>query len=78
MGLPYDWGGYMTLFQFDQQINAGYGAGSYPEHGVLSCTAGVDCSGFVSKAWDSGHYATVHLGSSAISQSEMLAGGYLQ
>jgi len=76
MGLPYDWGGYMTLFDFDQQIADGYGAGSYPNDGVLSCTSGVDCSGFVSKAWDAGHYATatVHQTSDAIAQSAMLPG----
>ena len=51
LGLPYDWGGYMTLFQFDQQIASGHGAGSYPDDGVLDCTSGLDCSGFVSKAW---------------------------
>lgn len=76
MGLPYDWGGYMTLFDFDQQIKQGYGAGSYPEDGVLACTAGLDCSGFVSKAWDAGHFgtATIHQTSSVIASSELLAG----
>ncbi len=76
MGLPYDWGGYMSLFQFDQQIADGYGAGSYPDDGVLSCTSGMDCSGFVSKAWDIGHFTTSSLAqtSSAISQSAMLPG----
>lgn len=56
--LPYDWGGYMTLAEFDEQIAAGYGAGSHSWHGSLWCTAGVDCSGFVSELWQSGHYAT--------------------
>ncbi len=76
MGLPYDWGGYMTLFTFDQQIKKGYGAGSYPEDGVLSCTSGLDCSGFVSKAWDAGHYgtSTIHKTSSAIGMSSMKPG----
>src|SRR5690606_3186876 len=73
MGLPYDWGGYMTLFDFDQQIAQGYGAGSYPEDGILSCTAGLDCSGFVSKCWDAGHWttSTVHQTSSTLSVNEM-------
>lgn len=76
MGLPYDWGGHMTLFDFDQQIKSGYGAGSYPEDGILSCTSGLDCSGFVSQCWKSGHQTTSSVGnvSSAISQSSMLAG----
>lgn len=76
MGLPYDWGGYMTLFDFDQQIANGAGAGSYPEDGVLSCTAGLDCSGFVSKTWKTGHFSTstIHQTSSAIAQNQMLPG----
>ena len=76
MGLPYDWGGYMTLFQFDQQILKGYGAGSYSKDGVLACTAGLDCSGYVSKCWDAGHYSTSTLDkiSSSISKTSMLPG----
>ncbi len=76
MGLPYDWGGHMTLFAFDQQIAAGYGAGSYPADGILSCTSGLDCSGFVSQCWQAGHYTTssVHEVSSAIAQNAVLAG----
>jgi len=76
MGLPYDWGGYMTLFSFDQQISKGYGAGSYSKHGVLACTAGLDCSGYVSKCWDAGHWSTstLHNVSNAISKASMLPG----
>ena len=58
VGLPYDWGGYMTLDEFDQQIADGYGAGSHSWHGILWCTAGVDCSGYVSQTWETGHYST--------------------
>lgn len=58
VGLPYDWGGYMTLEEFDAEIADGYGAGSHSWHGVLECTAGVDCSGFVSMVWETGHYST--------------------
>jgi hypothetical protein len=57
-GLPYDWGGYYSLDEFDAAIADGLGAGSHSWHGILSCTAGVDCSGFVSELWGSGHYAT--------------------
>lgn len=76
MGLPYDWGGHMSLFTFDQQIAQGYGAGSYPADGILSCTSGVDCSGFVSQAWSSGHYTTSSVDqiSSVISKAQMLPG----
>ena len=76
MGLPYDWGGYMTLFQFDQQIGKGYGAGSYAKDGVLSCTSGLDCSGYVSKCWDAGHFSTstMYKTSSTISKAAVLPG----
>lgn len=57
-GLPYDWGGYMTIAEYDDQLASGYGAGSHSWHGILSCTAGLDCSGFVSKVWGIGHYST--------------------
>lgn len=76
LGLPYDWGGYMTLSEFDQQISQGYGAGSYPDDGILACTSGVDCSGFVSKAWNVGHFTTSNLNqtSSAIAKADVLPG----
>jgi len=57
-GLPYDWGGYVTLAEFDAGLAAGDGAGSHSWHGILECTVGVDCSGFLSKVWDVGHYST--------------------
>ncbi len=58
MGLPYDWGGYMSLAEFDAGIAAGDGAGSHSWHGILECTVGVDCSGFLSMVWEIGHYST--------------------
>lgn len=76
MGLPYDWGGYMTLFDFDQGILSGKGAGSYPEDGILSCTVGLDCSGFVSKTFSAGHYTTSNMASicSTIDVNDLLIG----
>jgi hypothetical protein len=76
LGLPYDWGGYMSLFEFDQQVAQGLGVGSYPEDGVLACTAGLDCSGFVSQAWGTGHYTTSNLAetSAQIAQNTMKPG----
>jgi hypothetical protein len=78
VGLPYDWGGYMTLFEFDQQIAQGYGAGSSVGD-ELDCTAGLDCSGFVSKCWDTGHYSTSSFDqiSTAIAQTSLLPGDAL-
>ncbi len=76
VGVAYDWGGYMSLLTFDAQIAEGYGAGSWPSDGVLSCTAGVDCSGFVSMAWGAGHHTTrsLHRISSEISAASILPG----
>ncbi|MCX7958386.1 MAG: hypothetical protein N3B13_05000, partial [Deltaproteobacteria bacterium] len=60
-GLPYDWGGYKTLSEFDAEIKKGYGAGSHSKHGVLWCTTGVDCSGYVSKCWQEERYTTSNI-----------------
>jgi hypothetical protein len=76
VGVAYDWGGYMSLWDYDSQIAAGYGAGSQESDGILACTAGLDCSGFVSQAWSTGHFttSTLHQTSSQIQQSALLAG----
>lgn len=77
LGVPYDWGGNATLFDFDQKIAQGYGAGTRPSDGVLSCTTGVDCSGYVSRCWgETTKYGTYTLEniSTAIAQSQLLAG----
>ncbi len=77
VGLPYDWGGFVTLFEFDQQIAAGFGAGSSPTDGVLSCTTGLDCSGFVSQCWDTPiKYGTANLDqvSDPVDASDVLPG----
>lgn len=52
VGVPYDWGGWYTLDEFDAALAEGLGAGSHSWHGSLWCTAGVDCSGFVSQVWE--------------------------
>jgi hypothetical protein len=51
VGVPYAWGGSMDLAEFDRRIAEGQGAGSHSSDGILSCVAGVDCSGFVSQVW---------------------------
>lgn len=58
IGLPYDWGGSMPISEFDEGLSDGLGAGSHSWHGTLSCTVGLDCSGFVSQVWQSGRYST--------------------
>ncbi|MCG3173998.1 MAG: hypothetical protein GMKNLPBB_02215 [Myxococcota bacterium] len=73
-GLPYDWGGYKTIAQFETDLRNGQAAGSHKVHGVLSCTTGVDCSGYVSQVWRIGHNSTstMHNVSRTISRSEVL------
>lgn len=51
VGIPYAWGGSMSLEEFDRRIASGEAAGSHSRDGTLSCVAGVDCSGFVSQVW---------------------------
>ncbi len=51
VGVPYAWGGWMDLAEFDRRIAQGQGAGSHSSDGILTCVAGVDCSGFVSQVW---------------------------
>jgi MYXO-CTERM domain-containing protein len=76
IGLPYDWGGYMNLFEFDQQIAQGDGAGSPYNGDILDCTAGVDCSGFASQCLHVSYHTTDMMAdiSTVIAQSELLAG----
>ncbi len=50
-GLPYCWGGVDNIEQFDRKLAKGLAAGAHSRYGVLSCAAGIDCSGFVTRAW---------------------------
>jgi hypothetical protein len=50
-GIPYNWGGFDSPDAFEKKLAKGLGAGSHERNGVLSCTAGIDCSGFVSYCW---------------------------
>ena len=54
LGVAYKWGGFKTLFEFSENIADGYAAGKHSGGDVLSCTTGVDCSGFVSQIWKRG------------------------
>lgn len=68
IGLPYNWGGRMTPSAFDQKIADGYGAGVTASTRIEDpdCTAGVDCSGFVSTAWFAGPKGTSYYTTAAI------------
>ncbi len=57
ISVPYMWGGFSSLEQFDQGLKDGVSAGDSDTHGNgagSSCAVGVDCSGFVSRAWGLG------------------------
>lgn len=55
-GIPYCWGGADSPEAFDQKIGKGLAAGAHERNGVLSCAAGVDCSGFVCFCWGLPHH----------------------
>ena len=76
-GVAYDWGGFDSLTQYDDKLAQGYGAGSHSWHGVLSCTTGVDCSGYVSRCWElptKYGTATIQQVSHKISKNDLLPG----
>lgn len=50
-GIPYDWGGMDGPEEYDRKLAQGKAAGSHSRHGITDCTAGIDCSGFVSRCW---------------------------
>ena len=57
--VPYKWGGFNTLPQFDQGLLDGKSAGDNATSDVSRYAVGVDCSGFVSRCWKlSSHYST--------------------
>src|SRR5262245_58797475 len=54
-GVPYQWGGFSSLAEFDDGVRAGQFAGHAPadeRSGASYRAVGVDCSGLVSRAWD--------------------------
>jgi hypothetical protein len=50
-GVAYNWGGMDDAVAFDRKLSSGRGAGAHKRDGVTTCTAGLDCSGFVSLCW---------------------------
>ncbi|MDO8032725.1 hypothetical protein O3297_04835 [Janthinobacterium sp. SUN128] len=62
-GIPYRWGGYMSsLDSFTRHLDAGRLAGDDCTCRQANCvypnSTGMDCSGFVSYAWNTGRYFT--------------------
>ena len=55
IGIPYQWGGFSSLAEFDAGLRDGRYAGHVPEEVSNPASAwavGVDCSGFVSRCWE--------------------------
>lgn len=58
-GVPYQWGGFSTLAEFDAGLRAGKAAGDVYtsekrrllDDGVSDQAVGIDCSGFISRCW---------------------------
>ncbi len=56
--IPYKWGGFNTLAQFDAGLASGKYAGDINTDGVSSYAVGVDCSGFVSRCWQMSYHSS--------------------
>jgi hypothetical protein len=56
--IPYKWGGFNTIEQFDAGLANGKYAGDINTNGVSSHAYGVDCSGFVSRCWNLSYHAS--------------------
>ncbi len=55
VGVPYKWGGFSSLEDFDAAVAAGQPAGQLTDGVNLDASAhavGVDCSGYVARAWN--------------------------
>lgn len=74
--VSYDWGGYDTPAEFNSYMSQNYAAGDTDDRKIETCSHGVDCSGFVSRAWASGRYTTSSLPgiSTEITRSELQRG----
>ncbi len=56
--IPYKWGGFSTVAQFDGGLANGRYAGDINTSGVSAYAFGVDCSGFVSRCWQLTYHAS--------------------
>lgn len=65
VAVPYMWGGFSSIPEFDQGLLNGVSAGDSYTHGNGAgsyCAVGVDCSGFVSQVWElSNKYSTASI-----------------
>ncbi len=59
--IPYKWGGFSSLSQFDAGLKSGKFAGDINTSGVSSYAVGVDCSGFVSRCWQMTYHSSTSM-----------------
>lgn len=60
--IPYKWGGFNTIAQFDAGLENSKYAGDIITSGVSSYALGVDCSGYVSRCWQlNEHVSTAYM-----------------
>jgi hypothetical protein len=71
--IPYKWGGFHTLDQYDSGLLNNKYAGDIATSGVSSAAVGVDCSGYVSRCWKlSSHYSTSMMNSNTTLFTQVL------
>lgn len=63
LSVPYDWGGFDLPSQFNSAMAQGQQAGDISSDtvGNILCSRGVDCSGFVSRVWQTTRQTTVSI-----------------
>jgi len=59
--IPYKWGGFNTVSDFDAGIRNGRYCGDINTAGVSSYAVGVDCSGFVSRCWQMSYHSSTSM-----------------
>jgi hypothetical protein len=63
VGIPYMWGGFSSINEFDVGIADGLYAGNVPTvrtRQISKYCIGLDCSGFIAKCWDIGTKLSTH------------------
>lgn len=76
-GVAYSWGKFDSISHYDSSVSNGDPVGDIKgnsDGGVDGCSHGVDCSGFVSRTWDTPH----KYGTSTIHQTSHNLGGFGQ
>jgi len=60
-GIPYKWGGFDNISEFETNLEDGKTAGDINSSSVVSSVTGIDCSGFISRAYDISYKLSTHI-----------------